>query len=138
MKVIAEFVDVRNGKRYRPGDGNTIDPPLDEDQVRRLTKAECLAPGDDAPALRQDGPTVAEYVAAGYKASNYPPHGYASRSTSEEIAAAVASENAAPDLDKMTVAELRKHAEVNGIEIAADVTKKADIVAAIELASEGK
>ena len=37
---------------------------------------------------RSDGPTVAEYVAAGYKAANYPPAGYASRSTAEEIAAA--------------------------------------------------
>ena len=41
----------------------------------------------DANGLRTDGPTVAEYVAAGYLATNYPPHGYASRSTSEEIAA---------------------------------------------------
>ncbi|TIW49062.1 MAG: hypothetical protein E5V72_07085 [Mesorhizobium sp.] len=40
-------------------------------------------------ALRDDGPTIAEYVAAGYSASDYPPHGYASRSTPEEIADAV-------------------------------------------------
>ncbi|RUU29759.1 hypothetical protein [Mesorhizobium sp. M6A.T.Ce.TU.016.01.1.1] len=40
-------------------------------------------------ALRDDGPTIAEYVAAGYPASNYPPEGYASRSTPEEIADAV-------------------------------------------------
>lgn len=49
----------------------------------------------DAEPLKQDGPTVAEYVAAGYKASNYPPGGYASRSAQEEIAAAVAAEKAA-------------------------------------------
>ncbi|TIM07606.1 hypothetical protein [Mesorhizobium sp.] len=40
-------------------------------------------------ALRDDGPTIAEYMAAGYPASNYPPEGYASRSTPEEIAEAV-------------------------------------------------
>lgn len=40
-------------------------------------------------ALRDDGPTIAEYVAGGYSASDYPPHGYASRSTPEEIADAV-------------------------------------------------
>ena len=40
--------------------------------------------------LRSDGPTVAEFVAAGYKASDYPPRGYAPRSTAEEVAAAVA------------------------------------------------
>lgn len=38
---------------------------------------------------RTDAPTVEEYVAAGYRAENYPPKGYASRSTPEEIAAAV-------------------------------------------------
>ncbi|MEI5996817.1 hypothetical protein H3V53_06265 [Paraburkholderia bengalensis] len=52
---------------------------------------------DGADALRTDGPTVAEYVAAGYQAVNYPPQGYASRSTAEEIAAAVkAQAEAAP------------------------------------------
>lgn len=41
---------------------------------------------------RLDGPTVAEFVAAGYAASLYPPKGYASRSTDAEIAAAIAAE----------------------------------------------
>jgi hypothetical protein len=48
----------------------------------------------DAGALRDDGPTIAEFIAAGYSASNYPPQGYASKSTVEEIAAAVADEAA--------------------------------------------
>ncbi len=46
-----------------------------------------------ADALRTDGPTVAEYVAAGYQAENYPPEGWASRSTDEEIAAAIAAQS---------------------------------------------
>ncbi|KOX49881.1 hypothetical protein ADL19_19670 [Streptomyces purpurogeneiscleroticus] len=41
---------------------------------------------------RTDGPTVEEYVASGYRAENYPPEGYVSRSTPEEIAAAVAAQ----------------------------------------------
>ncbi|MDP4024454.1 hypothetical protein Q8W71_17655 [Methylobacterium sp. NEAU 140] len=45
---------------------------------------------------RTDGPTVEEYVAAGYRAANYPPQGYASRSTPDEIAAAVAAQDAPP------------------------------------------
>lgn len=53
---------------------------------------------------RSDGPTVAEYVAAGYKAANYPPAGYASKSTAEEIAAAVAAETTAGDVEKSQVA----------------------------------
>lgn len=48
---------------------------------------------DPNAELNQDGPTVEEYVKAGYKASNYPPEGYASKSTQEEIDAAIAAEN---------------------------------------------
>lgn len=43
------------------------------------------------------GPTLAEWLAAGYKASNYPPSPFVSKSTPEEIAAAVAAEKAAED-----------------------------------------
>lgn len=51
--------------------------------------------GVDVDALRTDGPTVAEYVAAGYPAANYPPEGYEARSTDDEILAAIAAEEAA-------------------------------------------
>ena len=34
--------------------------------------------------LKDDGPTLAEYVAAGYKPSNYPPDGYKSKPFEEE------------------------------------------------------
>lgn len=44
-----------------------------------------VTPGE----LRTDGPTVAEYVERGYQATAYPPAGYASRSTADEIAAAI-------------------------------------------------
>lgn len=47
----------------------------------------------DKDALREDGPTIAEFVSAGYAAKSYPPAGYASRSTPEEIAAAVSKED---------------------------------------------
>ncbi|TGS80951.1 hypothetical protein EN818_30770, partial [Mesorhizobium sp. M3A.F.Ca.ET.175.01.1.1] len=43
-------------------------------------------------ALPDDGPTIAEYIAAGYPAASYPPVGYTSRSTEEEIATAVKAE----------------------------------------------
>ncbi len=39
--------------------------------------------------LNEEGPTVEEWVKAGYKAIDYPPAGYASRSTKEEIDAAI-------------------------------------------------
>ena len=47
------------------------------------------------PELKEDGPTIHEYVAAGYLAKNYPPKGYASKSSEEEIKIAVDEEVAA-------------------------------------------
>lgn len=41
-------------------------------------EAAALVARDPEP-LRQDGPTLEEYVEAGYKAENYPPKGYAVR-----------------------------------------------------------
>ena len=45
--------------------------------------SEKAAPGGET--LKQDGPTVAQYVAAGYDPKTYPPAGYSCRSTPEEI-----------------------------------------------------
>lgn len=45
--------------------------------------------------LRDDGPTIAEWLAGGYPASKYPPDGFAAKSTAEEIAAAIEAQNAA-------------------------------------------
>lgn len=56
-------------------------------------------PAGDHDALREDGPTVAEYVQAGYLASNYPPAGYAARSTAEEIAEAIAAQVGSAGID---------------------------------------
>ncbi len=39
--------------------------------------------------LKQDGPTVAEYVEHGYDPKNYPPKGYASKSSDEEVKKAI-------------------------------------------------
>ncbi|MER8560177.1 hypothetical protein [Mesorhizobium sp. M0578] len=69
-----------------------------------LTQAGLIGELDAKPnggvALRDDGPTVTEYVAAGYSASQYPPHGYASRSTAEEIAEAAKAEAAKAKADE--------------------------------------
>lgn len=59
-------------------------PPADDPTIRPIVK-----PEPTTIALRPDGPTVAEWVAKGYPAKAYPPAGYASKSTPEEIAAAV-------------------------------------------------
>jgi hypothetical protein len=43
------------------------------------------------------GPTLAQWIEAGYLASNYPPAPYVSKNTPEEIAAAIADETALAD-----------------------------------------
>lgn len=51
--------------------------------------------GKKAKALKQDGPTVEEWVEAGYDAAAYPPKGYAAKSSDAEIEAAIAKQKAA-------------------------------------------
>lgn len=58
-----------------------------------------------AVVLLDNGPTVAEYAGRGYNPANYPSDGYASKSSAEEIAAAIANYNQAAD-DKEAAAEL--------------------------------
>ncbi len=80
------------------------------------------------PGLREDGPTVAEFVEAGYLAANYPPEGYASRSSQEEIDAAIELQKGAEnetDPLKMTVPKLKEWLTAQGIEFAADAKKPA-------------
>lgn len=98
--------------------------------------------------LRDDGPTVAEYVAAGYLAVNYPPQGYTSRSTQEEIDAAIEVQKASDgdddaakteaalrtELAKLTVAQLREKAAALNLQIAEDA-KKDDLIGAIAIAT---
>ncbi len=89
----------------------------------RNKKAPAVANKSGSPVLRDDGPTVAEYVAAGYLASNYPPEGYASRSTDEEIAAAVADESAKAELEKLTNKQLQELAKQEDIAVEGDDNK---------------
>lgn len=55
--------------------------------ARDAEQARLAEGGSAEDVLKLDGPTVGEWVAAGYPVDAYPPSGYASRSTPEEIAA---------------------------------------------------
>jgi hypothetical protein len=63
---------------------------MEEAQIRDKSSE----PKAAAEPLREDGPTIHEYVAANYPASTYPPKGYASKSTPEEIDEAIKAEAA--------------------------------------------
>jgi len=68
--------------------------------------------------LPLDGPTVAQWVAEGYKASTYPPNGYASVSSQAEIDKAIEEEGGGdPETDphKMKVPELKEWLTAQGI-----------------------
>ncbi len=88
--------------------------------------------GKQPAGPHEDGPTVDEFIAAGYKASNYPPDGYASRSTAEEIAAALEAEKGAPETDplKMKVPELKEWLTGKGIAFE-PTAKKEDLQALV-------
>ncbi|MFN4062348.1 MAG: hypothetical protein ACK4IA_16565 [Paracoccus hibiscisoli] len=73
-----------------------------------LNKCEVLdgdTKGKDWATGQNPGPTVEEYVAAGYRAENYPPQGFEPRSTPEEIAAAIEAQKAADEAAKKTKAK---------------------------------
>jgi hypothetical protein len=95
-------------------------------------KAGWNIPGDD---LRKDGPTVSEFVEAGYLATNYPPFGYASRSTDYEIAKAIADQAGGGDDDetdplKMKVPALKAWLTEKGIKFESS-DKKEDLQALV-------
>lgn len=97
-----------------------------EADVAERKKSAAKAKGKGKDALRDDGPTVAEFVKAGYLASNYPPEGYAARSTPEEIAVAIDAEE--PDttkseLKKLTNDQLRDLAKAEQIDVESDDNK---------------
>jgi hypothetical protein len=104
--------------------------------IEAYKRAGIIVSDGKAPALLQDGPTVAEFVDAGYKAINYPPQGYASKSTDAEIAGAIAAQKKAdddePETDplKMKVDDLKAWLTAKGIEFAADA-KKDDLKALV-------
>lgn len=74
-------------------------------ELQRLGFTKLAMPGDlkkvtnDTPPtvkseLRSDGPTFQEFVTAGYMAEAYPPSGYASKHTPEELETLVKAHNA--------------------------------------------
>ena len=78
----------------------------------------------DANGLKLDGPTISEFVAAGYPAVNYPPEGYASRSSQEEVDAAIEADKETDPL-KMKVPDLKAWLAAKGIEFDPSANKDA-------------
>lgn len=66
---------------------------VDDDEAKlkadEAQRQEAEANKAKASELREDGPTIAEFCAAGYSAHGYPPAGFKSRSSDDEILAAI-------------------------------------------------
>lgn len=97
MRVMMKcFHTTAEGAMLSPGDVGEFDDAEAQRQIeiggaRELTEADLAA----VVALQAKlGPTVEEFVAAGYRAEDYPPGAYESRSTPEEIAAAIEAQKA--------------------------------------------
>jgi hypothetical protein len=98
--------------------------------IEAYKRAGIIVTDGKASALRGDGPTVAEFVEAGYQASGYPPEGYSSRGAQEEIDAAMTAQALAnkdePETDplKMKVADLKDWLAGKGIAFDASALKE--------------
>lgn len=93
--------------------GTIITVSGDKIPAALVNKCERLDGGTDGDLItgQNEGPTIEEFVAAGYRAENYPPQGYESRSTPEEIAAAIEAQKAADEAAKKTAAKDTKLAD---------------------------
>jgi len=93
--------------------------------IEAYKRAGIIVTEGKTPSLREDGPTVAEFMDAGYQAANYPPQGYVSRSTPEEIAEAIKGQ-ANPETDplKMKVVDLKEWLTGKGIAFDASALKE--------------
>lgn len=111
IKMAKKMIQIKGGKSFG-FDGETynadkygnIEVPYSEELIEACSAhgftvvgdspvQPVIATGHDPDKLREDGPTVAEYVKAGYSAMKYPPNGYVSKSTPEEIHAARVAED---------------------------------------------
>lgn len=115
-----------NKDDIKPGEQLTL---AQINRLRKQAQAKPASGNGSGEELFQDGPTVGEFVEAGYKASNYPPKGYASRSTQEEIDAAIAAQKETDPL-KMKVDDLKAWLTDKGIDFDASA-KKEDLQALV-------
>lgn len=102
----------------------------DDDPDAPTPFTEQNAPRDEA-GMRLDGPTLPQYIKAGYKAENYPPRGYADKRTAEELEAAKPKADGAGDalptmqeLAKKTDPDIRAWLKERGVDFLADAKRK--------------
>lgn len=101
LKITKPGYHDKNGKPVEVG---TI-VPVSGDRIPPSLLNKCEVVHEDTKDKewttgQNPGPTVEEYVAAGYRAENYPPQGFEPRSTPQEIAAAIEAQKTADEAEK--------------------------------------
>ncbi|MNE92375.1 HeH/LEM domain protein [compost metagenome] len=90
----------------------------DAPHIGEAYQREGISVSEIEEGLRLDGPTIAQWVAEGYKASVYLPNGYASVSSQAEIDKVIEAEGGGDDETdphKMKVPELKEWLTAQGI-----------------------
>jgi hypothetical protein len=73
-------------KKDEPAPTEEVKAPAPEPEVKAEPEPEVKAAEEaKTEELRTDGPTLEEWVAAGYKEENYPPAGYAKREATARV-----------------------------------------------------
>lgn len=107
LKITKPGYHDQDGKPVEVGtiitvNGNKIPAAL----INKCEQLDGDSDGDgDLITGQNEGPTVEQWVEAGYRAENYPPEGYESRSTPEEIAAAIEAQKAGDEAAKKAKAK---------------------------------
>jgi len=141
LKVLAECVDSRNGKRFRPGE--EFSPVPTAAQARRLIAAGCLPDGALALAIKADDEAEAEAEAAAIEAAVRSAEEERARQELSDAAArndAAAQQRDAMNEDKLfesTIDQLKDIAKAEEIDLG-DAKRKDEIVAAIRAARATK
>ena len=139
VRVIAEFVDVRNGKRYGIGQGGEIDPPLTAKQIERLTRAECIEDGEEEKRVVKTSKALdyrklsADQLTA-HATDRKIPLGDA-KLKKEIIVVLERADKGLPNYSEMSDDELHVVAAEKGVSVEADASR-GDLIAAIELTEE--
>jgi hypothetical protein len=97
----------------------------DAPHIGEAYQREGISVSEIEEGLRLDGPTIAQWVAEGCKASAYPPAGYASVSSQAEIDKAIEAEGGDDETDphKMKVPQLKEWLTAQGITFDAALNK---------------
>ena len=126
------FIIVKKPFPFSADGNHVVEVPAGEQEVSErcaLVAVEHLGVASypsqlDANGLKLDGPTIADFLVAGYLAVNYPPEGYASRSSQEEIDAAIEAQKETDPL-KMKAPDLKAWLTGKGIEFDPSANKEA-------------